>query len=270
MQARRATRGPAPDFVFFMKTSSAISVSNRSFSDPPGFTLVELLVTIGIIVVLASLAFMGFGRIKLAANKAASVNNIRQLSAATMLSASDNSGQFLGIHSSANLPYRFNRSFRDQYGITKGNAYSNNNNCWKADGWDHCQNRDLWDFAAGDTVFGYACMVDDSPSVNASGWVKGAFEVPDNWERIKDQVSSITDQGVTKIRWVAKRATDEVAYPILWMDLCRIYQGQIVGNFMGSDNKPLGVHIGYIDGHVEWKSGKDMKVRYRSGANLLW
>ena len=63
---------------------------------------------------------------------------------------------------------------------------------------------------------------------------------------------------------------DEAAYPILWMDLCRIFQGQIVGNFMGSDNKPIGVHIGYLDGSIEWKPGKDMKVRYRGSANLLW
>ena len=151
-----------------MKTLSSKSKRIGSFSHPPGFTLVELMVTIVIIVVLASLAFLGFGRLKLAANKAVSINNIRQLSIVTMASTGDNNGRFIGIHSHANLPYRFTRSFRDEYGISKENAYSDSNNCWKPDGWDHCQDRDLWDFNAGDTVFGYACMVDDSPTVEAS------------------------------------------------------------------------------------------------------
>lgn len=253
-----------------MKKHITNRANHRAHRHTQGFTLVEVLVTISIIVVLATLAFLAFGRLKLMANKAASANNIRSLSAATLLSANDNSGRFLGIHSSANLPYRFTRSFRDQYGITKENAYCNYNNCWKTDGKDHCQNRDLWDFSAGDTVFGYACMVDDSPTTEASGWVTGSFEYPDNWERIKDQVSESNGRGPAIVRWVAKRTTEEVAYPILWMDLCRIYQGQIVGNFMSADNEPIGVHIGYMDGHIEWKSGKEMKVRYKSGANLLW
>jgi prepilin-type N-terminal cleavage/methylation domain-containing protein len=253
-----------------MKPSAPILIGKRSTNSLSGFTLVELLVTIVIIVVLAALALLGLGHFRLSANKAVSVNNIRSLSAVTMVSAADNNGRFLGIHSSANLPYRFTRSFRDQYGISKQNAYSNANNCWKADGWDHCQNRDLWDFNAGDTVFGYACMVDDSPTLGASGWATGKFEYPDNWDRIKDRVSSPNGQEGTTIRWVAKRTTDEAAYPILWMDLCRVFQGQIVGNFMGSDNKPLGVHVGYMDGRVEWKPGKYMKVRYRGSANLLW
>lgn len=254
-----------------MKTSSAGPVGNQSSRQPSGLTLVELLIVVAIIAVLTTLGFLGYGRFKLMANKAVSINNIRSLSTVTLVLAGDNNGRFLGIHSSFNTPYRFNRGFRDEYGITKENAYSNYNNCWKTDGWDHCQNRDLWDFNSGDSVFGYSCMVDDSPTAEASGWVgMGTFEYPDNWERIRDQVSTTTGRGETTIRWVAKRPSDEVAYPILWMDLCRIYQGQIVGNFMGSDDEPLGLHIGYMDGRVEWKAGKDIKVRFRGNVDLLW
>lgn len=234
-----------------------------------GFTLVELMVTIVIVVVLVALVFFGVGRLKLGANKAASINNIRQLSIATMSAAEDNNGRFIGIHSNANLPYRFTRAFRDDYGISKKNAYSNANRCWRQDGWDHCLNRDLWDFNAGDTVFGYACMVDDSTSPETSGWVKGTFEYPDNWERIKHRVTSAEGR-TTTIRWVPKRTSEEVAYPILWMDLCRVFGGKVVGNFMASEDEPLGVHIGYLDGSIQWKPGGEMKVRYRGGANLLW
>ena len=93
---------------------------------------------------------------------------------------------------------------------------------------------------------------------------------PDNWDSIKDKVSSSTGRGETTIRWVAKRASEKVVYPILWMDLCRKYNGQVVGNFMESDNEPLGTHVGYIDGRIEWKAGKDMKIRYKGSAHLLW
>jgi len=241
-------------------------------SDPSrarGFTMVELMVAIVIVVVLAAIAMIGYGRIRLSGNKAASINNIRNLSAAALAVAADHNGRFVDIHSNQAVPYRFSRTFRDDYNISRDNAYSNANDCWKTDGYDHCQDRDLWDFSGGDTVFGYACMINDQVGANTSGWATGDFEEPDNWERIKDKVS-FKEGRTTKVRWVPRRLGVEVAYPLLFMDLCRIYNGQIVGNFMKNDEEPLGVHVGYLDGHIEWVDGDKMKVRYRGGADVLW
>ncbi len=65
-----------------MKTSSA----------KHGFTLVELLVTITIIIVLAALSFMGITRAKEAAQRSGSAANLRQFSVAITGFASDNNG----------------------------------------------------------------------------------------------------------------------------------------------------------------------------------
>jgi hypothetical protein len=39
---------------------------------------------------------------------------------------------------------------------------------------------------------------------------------------------------------------------------------------MKDDTKPLGTHVGYLDGHIEWVRGDDMKERFRGSATLLW
>jgi len=60
-----------------------------------GFTLVELLVTITIIVTLAALGFLGGTKMLDSASKARSVGNVRQLTTAHQVFASENSGAIL-------------------------------------------------------------------------------------------------------------------------------------------------------------------------------
>lgn len=59
-----------------------------------GFTLVELLVVIVIIVTLASLSFLGFSRMRAAADAATTVSNMRQLQVANQSYASDHNGRY--------------------------------------------------------------------------------------------------------------------------------------------------------------------------------
>ena len=126
---------------------------------------------------------------------------------------------------------------------------------------DVCNPRDLWNWPDGvSSVWGYIYLVNDN------GWAdSGDFLQPDNWASIRQRV---TDG--RKVRWVPERMGQEVAYPILWMDLTRIWDGGVVGNFMANEKEPLGTHVGYQDGHIEWVRGKDMKERFRGSATLLW
>jgi len=228
-----------------------------------GFTLVELLVVTAIIIVLALFSFVGLRKLMLTAHKTESLNNIRALSSLSIASATDNNGNFPEIHSPANstAPYWFSREFREEHELTRAQCYSSANRCWKRTGMDICNPRDLWDWADGvSSVWGYVCLVNDN------GWAdSGDFVQPDNWASIRQQVSVGRN-----VRWVPEKIGQDVAYPILWMDLTRIWNGGIVGNFMKDDTKPLGTHVGYLDGHIEWVRGDDMKERFRGSATLLW
>ena len=57
-----------------------------------GFTLVEMLVTITIIVVLAALSFIGIGRAREAAQRSGSAANLRQIGVTMIAFSADNSG----------------------------------------------------------------------------------------------------------------------------------------------------------------------------------
>jgi prepilin-type N-terminal cleavage/methylation domain-containing protein/prepilin-type processing-associated H-X9-DG protein len=60
---------------------------------PKGFTLIEVLVVITIVVVLAALSFLGVSKVRSAARGATCVSNLRQVGAAILAHAIDHSGQ---------------------------------------------------------------------------------------------------------------------------------------------------------------------------------
>ena len=66
----------------------------RQHQEPRGFTLIELLVVIAIISILAALLMPALSRAKAKANQIKCVSNLRQLTMALTLYASDNDGEF--------------------------------------------------------------------------------------------------------------------------------------------------------------------------------
>lgn len=72
-----------------MKKNLHVSTSNH------GFTLVELLVVVVIIATLASLTFMGVGKMMDSATKTKSMNSLKQLATTGQLFSSDNNGVIL-------------------------------------------------------------------------------------------------------------------------------------------------------------------------------
>jgi prepilin-type N-terminal cleavage/methylation domain-containing protein/prepilin-type processing-associated H-X9-DG protein len=63
-----------------------------------GFSLVELLVAITIILVLAALCFVGFKKARSSANRAVSIRNIAQLQFANTTYTTDHSGDYLKVY----------------------------------------------------------------------------------------------------------------------------------------------------------------------------
>ena len=60
-----------------------------------GFTLVELLITITIIVVLAALSLAGFSKMRVYADQVGSTRNISNLMVANATYAADNNGKYV-------------------------------------------------------------------------------------------------------------------------------------------------------------------------------
>jgi prepilin-type processing-associated H-X9-DG protein len=65
----------------------------------PGFTLVELLVVIVIIITLAALSLMGFRKIREAGDRATTIAVLRQLQVANVGYASEHNGQYVPLSS---------------------------------------------------------------------------------------------------------------------------------------------------------------------------
>ncbi|MCS5539045.1 MAG: prepilin-type N-terminal cleavage/methylation domain-containing protein, partial [Roseibacillus sp.] len=104
-----------------------------------GFTLIEVLVVVAIVLVLAAMTFVGVGKITAAAHKAGSISDIKQLSAISLAGAGDNNGIFPRVHfvtENGGAPFWFSWEWREDNKITKDLAYSPSNECWTADGKD--------------------------------------------------------------------------------------------------------------------------------------
>ncbi|MFV0338978.1 MAG: type II secretion system protein [Chthoniobacterales bacterium] len=69
-----------------------------SVSQPSGFSLTELLVTLGIIVVLAALLISGVSTLKNRSNALRCVNNLSQIGRLATLWSSDNNGTILPLY----------------------------------------------------------------------------------------------------------------------------------------------------------------------------
>ncbi len=233
-----------------------------------GFTLIELLVVVAIILALAVLIVAGVSKVTMAAHKAGSISDIRQLSAISIAEAGENNGIFPKAHF-GNTPFWLTWEFRDRNGITKDLAYGKSNECWTSDGKDKCSNNtDLWNYGGmeegSSTLFSYAYMVDDPI------WTEGGqFRQPDDWERIRDDIYIEEDDAY---RWTPRRTGEQVAYDILWIDLAMVWSNRRIGNFHKQKEKNFeGVHVGYSDGHVEWHKGAEVRERFvRPGLVLYW
>lgn len=81
-----------------------------------GFTLVELLVTVTIILVLGALVFLGFARVREAADQTTTIHRIKSLADANIVYAADHGGKYVPVYSfdedsKASVQWHYNQTF---------------------------------------------------------------------------------------------------------------------------------------------------------------
>lgn len=228
-----------------------------------GFTLVELLVSIAIVVVLAAMAFLGTKRAMLAARKAGDLSNVRNLAAVSLAMAGDNGGRLPNLHNPGNNPYWFTMAARrdmESNGLSKETCYAPTRNLYggKPDyAW--------WDYSETATVFHYVYFAEDSGTGNP-WWGNGSGVKRPPLNEFRGNPEVLKDP--TKI--FARTLSDEVWYPLLWAGLCRDYSGAPRVCAIMEDNEPLGLNVVYLDGHAEWVPRDRMEPRYKNAALTIW
>ncbi len=230
-----------------------------------GFTLVELLVTITIIIVLASLAFTTSRSIQINASKVADMQQLRSLSAAVTAAASDNTGRLPTIHPNNAAPYYLqDKKTLEAYGITKESCYAPTRNIYGgAPGYE-------WWYKFEDSTPTHYVYYANDAAVKTNAWfLKGSVTPPSKSEYRGATPYEDIIKDPTKA--FARTITDDAWYPVLWSGLCRDYTGSPRVAAIMQNGEPLGLNEMYLDGHAEWVPKAKMKARYTTGSlKVLW
>jgi prepilin-type N-terminal cleavage/methylation domain-containing protein len=237
----------------------------------PGFTLVELLVVITIIIVLAAIAFTTTQNVRRSAIKVTDMSNLRSLAAAAMAAGGDNGGRLPAIHAgtdgkaatNAAPYYLIGRNTLESYGINKEACYIPRKGV-VGGGPDY----KWW------LMFG----ADSQTPVHYNYFANDAAQGKDPWFKGGNLVKPTKAEyrGATPYETIIEdpnRAfprsfTDDAWYPVLWSGLCREYPGSDPVAALMEKGKPLGMNIIYLDGHAEWVPISKGKVRYKLGSGL--
>lgn len=239
-----------------------------------GFTLVELLVVITIIIILAFVTVSVVQGVRRSAAKVSDLNNVRNLTAAAVAAGSDNGGKLPQLHmgakdgnSNAAPNMLAGRIDLESYGIYKEACYAPSRKLlggapdykwWFKD-------------SSGETSteIHYVYFANDA-TAKEKGWFTNGKVTPPSEEEYRGSVPRaeiISDP----LKAFARTISDDVWYPVLWAGLCRNGKSGPEAAIMKDDTEPLGVNVSYLDGRAEWVDWAKMKnPRYKSGGVTLY
>jgi len=230
-----------------------------------GFTLVELLVVIFIILLLAALIFTTAGTATRLANRAVCSTNLRHLATAMTHYASSHRGKlpYSNQHSGYWL-WDVDNTRRDlivEYGAARDAFYC-------PDG--AFQNTDeLWHFSSNYTVTGYFFLI--SRTCTAQGRLQAG-------NRFYGAIYEMSDPAVTPLvtdSTISSGTNRETAQFMNvkggWYYIHRTSHIQPVGSDGDETRpKPIGTNILYGDGHVAWREWPHMRLRTSGHPNEWW